>query len=157
MSSSTLPALLIITLSFLLILIDANPWQQSVVIIQQHSSGDDFTNSVDALPNNELSDLLKNAASQSNLRNQEVPKLCYREDKPTVDVTLYYEALCPGCMQFVETELYPTYQKLGKYINVGLVPYGNSRTILDSQGILRKEGCNLHRSSIKKLILSIIF
>ena len=80
----------------------------------------------------------------SNLRNQESPKLCYREDKPTVDVTLYYEALCPGCMQFVETELYPTYQKLGKYINVGLVPYGNSRTILDSQGIVRKEGCNIH-------------
>ena len=148
MSSSTLPALLIITLSFLLILIDANPWQQSVVILQQQSSGDDFTTSVDAFPNNVLSNLLKNAASHSNLRNQESPKLCYREDKPTVDVTLYYEALCPGCMQFVETELYPTYQKLGKYINVGLVPYGNSRTILDSQGILRKEGCNLHRSSI---------
>ena len=142
MGSLTLPVLLIITLSFLLILIDANPWQQSVVIFQQQSSGDDFTASVDNLPNNVLSNLLKNAASQSNLKSEEVPKLCYREDKPTIDVTLYYEALCPGCMQFVETELYPTYQKLGKYINVGLVPYGNSRTILDSQGILRKEGCN---------------
>ena len=144
MSSLTLPVLLIITLSFLLILIDANPWQQSVVILQQQSSGDDFTTSVDTLSNDVLSNLLKKAALQSNLRNQEVPKLCYREDKPAVDATLYYEALCPGCMQFVETELYPTYQKLGKYINVGLVPYGNSRTILDSQGILRKEGCNLH-------------
>ena len=144
MSSLTLPVLLIITLSFLLILIDANPWQKSIVILQQQSSGDDFTTSVDTLSNDVLSNLLKKAALQSNLRNQEVPKLCYREDKPTVDVTLYYEALCPGCMQFVETELYPTYQKLGKYINVGLVPYGNSRTILDSQGILRKEGYNIH-------------
>ena len=144
MSSSMLPALLIITLSFLLIHIDANPWQQSVVILQQQSSGDDFTTSVDTLSNNVLSNLLENAASQSNFRSQEVPKLCYREDKPTVDVTLYYEALCPGCMQFVATELYPTYQKFGKYINVGLVPYGNSRTILDSQGILRREGCNIH-------------
>ena len=144
MSSLTLPVLLIITLSFLLILIDANPWQKSVVILQQQSSGDDFTTSVDTLSNDVLSNLLKKAALQSNLRNREVPKLCYREDKPTVDVTLYYEALCPGCMQFVETELYPTYQKLGKYINVGLVPYGNSRTILDSQGILRKEGCYIH-------------
>ena len=155
MSSSTLPALLIIPLSFLLILIDANPWQQSVVILQ--SSGDDFTTSVDTLPNNVLSNLLKKAAPQSTLRSQEVPKLCYREDKPTVDVTLYYEALCPGCMQFVETELYPTYQKLGKYINVVLVPYGNSRTILDSQGILPKKAVIYIDPQFKKIVFLIIF
>ena len=61
---------------------------------------------------------------------------CYREDIPTIDVKLYYEALCPGCEHFIKTGLYPTYGKLGKYLKIGLFPYGNTITnpILDPEG-----------------------
>ena len=61
---------------------------------------------------------------------------CYRDDFPTVDVNLYYEALCPACMNFVSNELYPAYHNLGKYINLKLLPYGNTETWdkTDSEG-----------------------
>ena len=61
---------------------------------------------------------------------------CYREDIPTINIKLYYEALCPGCEHFIKTGLYPTYRKLGKYLNGGLFPYGNTITnsTLDPDG-----------------------
>merc|ERR1712001_584435 len=43
-----------------------------------------------------------------------------------VKVTLYYAALCGGCHGWILDEMYPTYQKLGKYMEVGFVPYGNA-------------------------------
>ena len=43
-----------------------------------------------------------------------------------VKVTLYYEALCGGCHQWISDEMYPTYQKLGKYMDIDFVPYGNA-------------------------------
>jgi len=49
--------------------------------------------------------------------------------KPKADhvkVTLYYEALCGGCHQWISDEMYPTYQKLGKYMDIDFVPYGNA-------------------------------
>lgn len=45
---------------------------------------------------------------------------------PKVDVTLYYESLCPDCQLFIRQQLYPTYLKIGDIFNLTLVPYGNA-------------------------------
>ncbi|KAK2179842.1 hypothetical protein NP493_469g00002 [Ridgeia piscesae] len=43
-----------------------------------------------------------------------------------VPLALYYETLCPDCKNFVQTQLWPAYQKVGSIMNVTLVPYGNA-------------------------------
>lgn len=45
-----------------------------------------------------------------------------------VNVSLYYESLCPGCRNMIKTQIYPTYQKLKSsgILNVMLYPYGNA-------------------------------
>lgn len=48
-------------------------------------------------------------------------------DAPLVDLTLYYESLCPDCKVFVKEQLYPAYQKVGSIMNLTLVPYGNAQ------------------------------
>lgn len=47
----------------------------------------------------------------------------------SVQLELYYEALCPGCTKFVTTQLYPTWKKLHEYgiLSVFLYPFGNAR------------------------------
>lgn len=45
-----------------------------------------------------------------------------------VNVALYFESFCPGCQQFILTELYPSVQSIGSIMNVTLVPYGNAHT-----------------------------
>ena len=51
------------------------------------------------------------------------------ETAPPVNVSFYYESLCPGCKQVWATELYPTYQKLAGsgIVNFEFIPYGNAR------------------------------
>ena len=53
-------------------------------------------------------------------------------DAAPVKVSLYYESLCPGCRQFIHTQLYPTFQKLSSsgILEVELVPYGNAQVRL---------------------------
>jgi len=50
------------------------------------------------------------------------------EEAP-VTVELYYESFCPGCRQFITTQLFPTFNKLKDtgIMKVGLFPYGNAR------------------------------
>lgn len=43
-----------------------------------------------------------------------------------VDVSVYYESMCPDSELFVQQQLLPTYTELKDYINVELIPYGNA-------------------------------
>ena len=44
----------------------------------------------------------------------------------SLNVEVYYECLCPDSKHFVTTQLYPAWQKLGHYFNVGLKPFGKA-------------------------------
>ena len=48
---------------------------------------------------------------------------------PAVNVSFYYESLCPGCREVWKDQLYPTFQALGGsgIVNFEFVPYGNAR------------------------------
>ncbi|XP_030371092.1 GILT-like protein 2 [Scaptodrosophila lebanonensis] len=53
-----------------------------------------------------------------------------RHRDPATDrlpITLYYEALCPYCMQFMTQQLYPSMKDRLPYTQLTLVPYGNAR------------------------------
>ena len=50
-------------------------------------------------------------------------------DADPVKITLYYESFCGGCREFINTQWYPTYQKLNGtgILELELVPFGNAR------------------------------
>lgn len=48
---------------------------------------------------------------------------------PKVNVTLYYESLCPYSRLFLTQKLLPTSTLLADIMEVNLVPYGNARVI----------------------------
>ncbi|XP_052761475.1 gamma-interferon-inducible lysosomal thiol reductase-like [Mya arenaria] len=53
-------------------------------------------------------------------------------DAPPVNLTLYFESLCPDCKNFFATQLYDTWEALGTdVLNLTLVPYGNARETKD--------------------------
>ncbi|KAK5650636.1 hypothetical protein RI129_001665 [Pyrocoelia pectoralis] len=43
-----------------------------------------------------------------------------------VKVSIYYEALCPDSVKFINEQLYPAYQKINSLITVDFVPYGRA-------------------------------
>ncbi|XP_074643818.1 gamma-interferon-inducible lysosomal thiol reductase-like [Tubulanus polymorphus] len=47
-------------------------------------------------------------------------------EAPAVNLELYYEYLCPGCMMFWQSQLWPTWNKIGHIMNITLTPYGNA-------------------------------
>jgi len=51
-----------------------------------------------------------------------------------VQVTLYYEALCPGCHDFILNDLTNAYQSIASIMDVKLIPYGNAKT--DASGVV---------------------
>lgn len=57
----------------------------------------------------------------------------YYEPKAKVDkvqLTLYFESLCPDCKNFFRSQLTKTYTALSDIINLTLVPYGNARVCI---------------------------
>jgi len=55
-----------------------------------------------------------------------------QEDLLTIQV--YYESLCPDSKNFIVQQLYPTYQKLGKYLRIDFKPFGNAEFKPDGTG-----------------------
>lgn len=53
------------------------------------------------------------------------------EKAKRVNVTLYFESLCPGCQNFINTQFYPAFESIGSIMNVALVPYGNAFEEMD--------------------------
>ncbi|QQP38188.1 Gamma-interferon-inducible lysosomal thiol reductase, partial [Caligus rogercresseyi] len=48
-----------------------------------------------------------------------------------VEISAYYEVLCPDSIRFIRTQLLPTYSHLSKIMNINLIPYGKATTARD--------------------------
>ena len=58
-----------------------------------------------------------------------------------VTVQAYTEALCIDCKHFIDQHLVSAYHKLGpKVINLQIVPFGNSKILLDEQRVVCQHG-----------------
>ena len=47
-------------------------------------------------------------------------------DSADLTVTVYYECLCPDSQAFITNQLYPTWERLGKYFRVEFKPFGKA-------------------------------
>ena len=45
---------------------------------------------------------------------------------PPVNFTLYIEALCPDCKDFIKSQLWPVWKKVKSILNLAIIPYGNA-------------------------------
>ncbi|TRY57422.1 hypothetical protein DNTS_031419 [Danionella cerebrum] len=48
---------------------------------------------------------------------------------PQVEISLYYESLCPGCRSFITEQLFPTWVLLKDIMRVHLIPFGNAKEL----------------------------
>ncbi|CAF0936065.1 unnamed protein product [Adineta steineri] len=46
-----------------------------------------------------------------------------------VNLTVYYETLCPDCRDFIKTQVWNAYQSILSIVNISFVPYGNAREV----------------------------
>ncbi|KAJ8270112.1 hypothetical protein GJAV_G00110480 [Gymnothorax javanicus] len=56
-----------------------------------------------------------------------------RRGGSVVEVSLYYESLCPACRRFLTEQLYPTWVMLQDDMDLQLVPYGNAQESFDEK------------------------
>ncbi|XP_050304170.1 GILT-like protein 1 [Anthonomus grandis grandis] len=53
---------------------------------------------------------------------------CLQACLASVNVSVYYETLCPDCINFITTQLHPTYLELGdQFVHLDFIPYGNTK------------------------------
>nr|CAI5854466.1 unnamed protein product [Callosobruchus analis] len=59
-------------------------------------------------------------------RRSTVPKgpKKYKATAEGLPVSVYYETLCPDCIDFFRTQLKPTYDQLADYLDLDLIPFG---------------------------------
>jgi interferon gamma-inducible protein 30 len=78
-------------------------------------------------------------------------KLCENYKKSSwnkpVQITLFYEGLCPGCQRFIETNLLKASVSFKNYINIELVPYGNAKRLPDGTIICQhgEDECKINK------------
>lgn len=69
-------------------------------------------------------------------------QLCNRYRKASanqaVQITVLYESLCPDSQQFIVENLYrDVYLRLGGYVDIELVPYGNAKRQVSTRALGR--------------------
>ncbi|XP_008190388.2 GILT-like protein 1 [Tribolium castaneum] len=52
--------------------------------------------------------------------------LCLTLTQGQLQVSIYYESLCPDSLRFITTQLYPTYPSFANYLRLDLVPFGKA-------------------------------
>jgi interferon gamma-inducible protein 30 len=52
-----------------------------------------------------------------------------RAGNDLVNLSIYYETLCPDCRQFISTQVWNAYQTILDIVNITFVPYGNAREL----------------------------
>jgi hypothetical protein len=46
-----------------------------------------------------------------------------------VNLSIYYETLCPDCRQFIANQVWNAYQSILDIVNITFVPYGNAKEL----------------------------
>ncbi|XP_076252600.1 gamma-interferon-inducible lysosomal thiol reductase-like protein [Rhynchophorus ferrugineus] len=46
--------------------------------------------------------------------------------KEKLSVDIYFESLCPDSLNFIRTQLYPSWRDIAPYVNIKLIPFGKS-------------------------------
>ena len=64
-------------------------------------------------------------------------EISFQASSDKLSIQVYYESLCPDSKNFITTQLYPTYQKLGKYLKVDFKPFGNADVSVVNSKILQ--------------------
>jgi interferon gamma-inducible protein 30 len=52
-----------------------------------------------------------------------------RAGNDRVNLSIYYETLCPDCRQFITLQVWNAYQSILDIVNITFVPYGNAREV----------------------------
>jgi len=61
-------------------------------------------------------------------------------ENQNLTVNLYYESLCPDCVEFISQKLCPLWEEnMSKYFKIDFVPYGNAETIVSKTGAISFE------------------
>ncbi|XP_047984793.1 uncharacterized protein LOC125225227 [Leguminivora glycinivorella] len=90
--------------------------------------------------------------AQRNHRALQIPS----HFKDTVSLKVYYESQCPGSVKFFKEQLAPSLERLGRHLNVHMIPYGHARTDYENgrytfecqHGDIECYGNMLHASAI---------
>ncbi|RZF40863.1 hypothetical protein LSTR_LSTR003373 [Laodelphax striatellus] len=56
------------------------------------------------------------------------------ENGRVLKVTIFYESMCSDSMSFITDQLDPTFEKVGQYLKIDLVPYGNAEHKISKNG-----------------------